>query len=300
MKQLEILSALTRWAKATPDEILDSPAFAMPCRIGEEQALLRPAAVEPAASCSLALSVTFGDEPHELRFSRSSRFPELDKIWDSRAEIPEPILLALVEKDCGPVFQMLENAVRKQLKLVGTRDAPGAETEQALLSLEVDDSATPPEGRLRISLTRSASVVSAFGALRNLDLSHEAVRAQTLSAECEYAAFAQSDADLAALAPGDIVLLPEIGSIPPRLIVDGRFVQDATGTVPYVRDALVHVRDAAAGRVSLGEVFDAVDSPHAPQPAGSGAQLKLVKGGRTVASGRLDSLAGQPAFVVEG
>ena len=86
MKQLEILSALTRWANATPDEILDSPAFAMPCRIGEEQALLRPAAVEPAASCSLALSVTFGDEPHELRFSRSARFPELDRIWDSRAE----------------------------------------------------------------------------------------------------------------------------------------------------------------------------------------------------------------------
>ena len=293
MKSLEIISSLPQWAKASPSAILDSPAFMMPCRIGDETSELRHAQVEPAESESLALSVEFGGEPHDLLVARSPRFAELDKVWDSRSELPEPILVALVEKECGPLFQMLENVVRKQMRLVGVKKGGSEEAEaSAYLSLQASD--------IAFSLTRSRTVVSVLGTLRNLDLSHESIRSQTLPAECEYAAFATSEADLATLAPGDAVLVQEVCTVAPKLVVDGRFVMDANGVAPVEKDALVHVRAAEGREVSLGEAFDAVETPPALPPAEQGAQLKLVKDGRIVASGRLDKLADQLAFIVEG
>ena len=293
MKSLEIISSLPQWAKASPSAILDSPAFMMPCRIGDETSELRHAQVEPAESESLALSVEFGGEPHELLIARSPRFPELDKIWDSRSELPEPILVALVEKECGPLFQMLENAVRKQMRLAGVKKGgPEVAEATAYLSLQASD--------IVFSLTRSRTVVSVLGTLRNLDLSHESIRSQTLPAECEYAAFAAAEADLATLAPGDAVLVQEVGTVPPKLVVDGRFVVDTNGVAPVEKDALVHVRAGEGRVVSLGEAFDAVETPLALPSAEQGAQLKLVKDGRVVASGRLDKLADQLAFIVEG
>ena len=35
MKPLEILSSLPKWAKASSGSLLDSPAWAMPCRLGD-------------------------------------------------------------------------------------------------------------------------------------------------------------------------------------------------------------------------------------------------------------------------
>lgn len=292
MKQLEIISSLPQWARATPSAILDSPAFLMPCRIGDETASLRHAEVEPAASESLALSVAFGDEPHELLLARSPRFPELDRVWDGRFDIPDPVVLALVEMECGSLFQMLENAVRRQMRLVGVK-AAGLGGPMITLRTTTDPA-------IVFSLTRSDAVVSAFGSLRNLDLSHDAIRSQTLPAECEYAALATADTDLASLAPGDAVLIPEAVSVPPRLVVDGRFVVDAHGVSPCVADALVHVRAATGREVTLGALFDAVENPPALAAAEAGAQLQLVKDGRLVASGRLGKLADQLAFIVEG
>ena len=371
MKPLEILSSLPQWAKATPDAILDSPAFAMACRQGDEPAVLRPASVEPAAAETLALSVAFGDEPHTLRLARSTRFPDLDKLWDSRADVPEPILLALVERECGPLFQLLENAVRKQLRIVGVENpAQSSPSPQKIRLVGVENLAqsSPSPQRMRLvgvenpaqsspspqrflflcvatsaetsrtsrtsreeivfSLTRSASVVSALGVLRNLDLAHEAIRSQTLAAEVEHAAFQLPDADLASLAPGDAVMLPEIGAVQPRLIADGRFVVDGSGVAPFKEDSMCRIRDAAARTVSLGELFDAaageplkvegsqgavnvanvemlpttnVANDNVGLGVGSGniVQLRLVKDGKTAATGRLDRVGDQPAFVVE-
>ena len=303
MKPLDILSALPVGAKATPDAILDSPAFALPCRLGDESVLLRPATVEPAAAEMIALAVTFGDEPHTLRLARSPRFPELDKIWDARADVPEAILLALVERDCGPLFQLLENAVRKQMRLVGLMPEEGLDVSKSgSLALELFNSPNDPTSHspnLQFSLTRSATVVAAFGVLRNLDLSHDAIRSHVLTAAVDYAAFALSDADRASLAPGDAVLLPEIGTVAPRLVVDGRFVIDDNGVQPFAADALAHVRAAEDLTLTLGAVFDATETPPARPTAPPGAQLRLLRSGKTVATGRLDRVGEQSAFIVE-
>ena len=287
MKPLEILSAIPKWKDAAPGQIVDSPAFAMSCRLGETPETLRLGAVE--VGDALDLSVVFGDEPHVLRLARSPRFKELDGIWDSRADMPEPILLALAEKDCGEFFQMLENAVRRQMRLAGLAPA-GEVSGGGMLFAQVAD--------VTFALTRSDAVVSAFGSLRNLDLSHPSFREETLLAETEYAAFALSAANLTSLAVGDALLLPEIGSIPPRLVVDGRFAVDEKGVSPFADDGRCRILAAEPRVVSLGELFDAAENPRRPE-GDAPSQLRLVQNGRTLVNGRLDKVGDQNAFLVE-
>lgn len=296
MKSHEILAALPRWAKAKPDQILDSPAFALPCRLGEESVTMTLGAVEGADT--LDLSLLFGDEPHELRLSRSPRFPELNKVWDVRSEIPAPILLALVEKECGAFFQLLENAVRRQLRLSGLADAD-AVAKGRFLHAQVAD--------VSFSLTRTESVASALGSVRYLDIANPALRAETLAEVVEYAAFAMPQPDMSSIAVGDAILLPEIGSVPPRLVVDRRYVVEKAGVMPFEDDGRCRVVSGEPRATTLGELFDASEGDAAAMvakvegefDANAPIQLRLVQGGRTVARGRLDRIGEQNAFVVE-
>lgn len=286
MKPFEILSSLPQWSGLGPDAIVDLPAFALPCRLGDESATLVLGATHPADTINL--SIRLEDEPHVLSLARSPRFKELDAIWDSRADVPEPILLALVEKDAGPVLQLVENAVRRQLKLVGL---VGAESPDApVLFAQVED--------VVFSLTRSATVTAAIGNLRNLDLTHESIRSVMLPALTEYAAFSLTSSEASGLSIGDAVLLPEMGTVPVRLVVDGRFVVDANGVTRYNAGDLVHVFDATAKDITLGELFDAAEAPRAIETTPSG-ELRLVADGKTLAVGRLDRLGDQSAFIVE-
>ena len=109
------------------------------------------------------------------------------------------------------------------------------------------------------------------------------------------------EADIASMAPGDAVLLPEVGSVPPRLVVNGCFAVDVNGVAPLAENSnsLLRVRAAEGRSISLGEVFDASETPPQLPPVAVGTQLVLLGEGRTVASGRLDRLAGQYAFFVE-
>ena len=286
MKSFEILSALPQWTKLAADAIVDSPAFAMPCRLGDESATLVLGAMPPADAISL--SVTLDDEAHILSLGRSPRFKELEAVWDSRADVPEPIFLALVEKDAGAVFQLIENAVHKQLKLVGlaTPDSPDVRT----LVAKVDD--------IVFAITRTPAVVSAIGNLRNLDLAHESIRSTPLRAVAEYAAFALPQTDIDGLEVGDAVLLPEIGTVPAGLIVDGRFTVGEGGVSRYAAGGLVRVVDAVPKEITLGEVFDAADTPRTTDAKPSGP-LKLLLGTKTIAIGHLDRLGDQSAFIVE-
>lgn len=286
MKPFEILSSLSKWSRLGSDAIVDSPAFAMPCRLGEESVTLVLGAMRPAET--IGLSVQLDDEPHVLSLARSPRFKELDAVWDSRAEVPEPILLALVEKDAGPLLQLVENAVRRRLRLVGL--APSDAADAQTLYAQVAD--------VVFALTRTATVTSAIGNLRNLDLSHESIRSAVLPAVTEYAAFSLAPSDAAELQVGDAVLLPELGTVPARIVVDRRFVMDESGVSRYDAGELVHAVDAVPRDVTLGELFDAADAPRAVESNPSGA-LRLVLKGKALAVGHLDKLADQSAFIVE-
>lgn len=285
MKPHEILSMIPRWADAAPEALLDSPAWAMPCRLGDDAATLRVADVRPCET--LDISVLLDGERHVLSIADSPRFADLHALWPSRTDVPEPILLALVERECGMLLQLVENAVRRQLKVEGLA---GSGPDARTLFAHVAD--------VTFGLTRSPMVEAAFGQLRFIDCSSQTVREASFPCETELAAFALSAADLASLAVGDALLLPEIGTVPPRLIVDGRFVMDENGVAPFKDDGRLRIVDAESRLLTLGELFDRAQIPTAEKPAAP-AQLKLVSSGKMLATGRLEQLASQAAFIVE-
>lgn len=291
MKASEILGALPRWAKATSREIVASPAWAMPCRLGDVQCAMRLDATRPADT--LDISVVLEDEPHVLSIIDTPRFPDLHRLWASRTDVPPPILLALVEKECGPLLQLVENASRRQLKVLGLADTQGGDGAERLCARILDGD----EELLSFAITSSQSLLDAFGKLSFIDTAHPSVREESMPAESEIAIFALSAEDLASLAPGDSLLLPEVGSMSPKFIVDNRFVVDETGVSPFRDDGRLRVLDAEPRTVTLGYLFDHAQSPAAPE-APTPAQLRLVASGKTIATGNLATLAGQSVFAI--
>ena len=78
MKPHEILSMLPQWADAAPEALLDSPAWAMPCRLGEDSTALRMADVRPCDTLNLA--VLLDGERHVLSIADSPRFTDIQFI----------------------------------------------------------------------------------------------------------------------------------------------------------------------------------------------------------------------------
>ena len=73
---------------------------------------------------------------------------------------------------------------------------------------------------------------------------------------------------------------------------------DENGVVPFKDDGRLRVASAEPQTMTLGDLFDRAQNPVA-EKAATPAQLRLVSSGKTVAYGRLDNLASQPAFIVE-
>ena len=193
MKPFEILSSIPKWAKLAPSAIVASPAWAMPCRLGDRNCTMRLDAACPADTLDIAIRL--GDDEHVLGLSDSERFPELHAVWSARAEMPEPILLALVEKDCGPLLQLIENAAHRQLGVIGIAEKPSGRPDLLVRISSGDEDITS------FKLSSSPDLMSTFGQLRYIDVTHPTVREDTLPAETEYAAFALLATDIATLAP---------------------------------------------------------------------------------------------------
>lgn len=291
MKPGEILGLLPKWRNASPDELIASPAWAMPCRLGETVCTMRLDAIRPADTLDVA--ITLEDEPHVLSLVDTPRFEDLHRIWSSRADVPDPILLALVEKECGQLLQLIENAARRQLKIVGLSNAGEPVGERLCARICAGD-----EERFVFALSSSPSLVAAFGKLAFIDTTHASVRDVELSAVTEFASFTLSTSDISSLAVGDALVIPEIETAPRRLVVEGLFLVDENGVTRYTDDGRLRVLDAESHAVTLGSLFDQAQSP-AAVASGKPAQLRLVASGKDIAHGRLENIASQPAFIVE-
>ncbi len=333
MNPLDLLSALPPFRGWSPAEVLASPAWAMPCRLGSEEGrLVADGAILPADP--LRLAVRFADDPATLALADSPLFPELHALWTSRADVPSSILLALVEKECGPLLQLLENAAGRQLAIDGLQETGPAQADASDSSLV----ARPPSvGEARpFSLLRSSgeplcsfaltlppAVLESFGALRNLDTAHPSVRESEYSAQVQLATPVLSSDDLASLAPGDHLLLPEVqapaaagagespeGQAPScpeaTLIVSDLLAAGPSGLAPWTDPGTLRVVLADPATVSLGDLLDlssgALDHSSLAarrSPLREGAPLALLRGPATLAAGRLSSVASQPSFSIE-
>jgi hypothetical protein len=294
MKPLEILSSLPQWAKATPATILTSPAWTLPCRLGDESCALRLDAPVPAET--LDILILLGDEEHVLGIVDTPALPELHAVWSARADVPQPILLALVEKECGPLLQLLENAARRQLKIVGlAQERPPAQTAYARVFSAAGD-------LVSFSITLSPALTETLGQLRFLDASHPSVREIVLNAEVEVASFALGAAEIAGLAPGDALLLPEVDTIPQRLIVDGRFAASGGDVIAWRDEGLLRVLVDETREIALGALIDAAAGNAdglALANLAENTPLRLSRAGAILATGRLGAVGAQRAFVVD-
>ena len=317
MNALDILSALPPFRDWSPAEVLASPAWAMPCRLGSEEArLVAEGALLPADP--LRLAVRFADDHATLALADSPIFPELHALWASRAEVPAPLLLALVEKECGPLLQLLENVAGRQLAIDGLAEesATGAARPFSLLR-------SSGEPLCSFALTLPPAVLESFGALRNLDAAHSSLREIALPAAMQVAAPVLSSADLESLAPGDHLLLPEVqapaaggsgGDEPPvgwscpeaTLIVSGILAAAPAGLVPWTDPGTLRIVIADPATLPLGDLLDlasgALDHPSLVARHTSlreGAALALLRGPATLATGRLGAVAAQPSFEIE-
>ena len=325
MNPLDILSALPPFRDWSPAEVLASPAWAMPCRLGSEEGrLVAEGALLPADP--LRLAVRFADDPATLALADSPIFPELHALWSSRAEVPSPILLALVEKECGPLLQLLENAAGRQLAIDGLADgeAEGGSGGAAPRSL-VPFSLRRATGEelCSFALTLSPAVLESFGALRNLDTAHSSVRELALPAVMQLAAPVLSSADLESIAPGDHLLLPEVqataagdsgespdGQAPScpeaTLIVSGLLAAAPSGLAPWTDPGTLRVVLSDPATLPLGDLLDLASGSldHSSlvtrhSSLREGAALALLRGPATLAAGRLGAVASQPSFEIE-
>ena len=334
MNSLDILSALPPFRDWSPAEVLASPAWAMPCRLGSEEGrLVSDGALLPADP--LRLAVRFADDPATLALADSPIFPELHALWSSRADVPSPILLALVEKECGPLLQLLENAAGRQLAIDGLADgaSPAGEGSQVSSPKVAGSDLRPATCDLRpfclrrssdeelcsFALTLPPAVLESFGALRNLDAAHPSVREQEYSVQIQLAAPVLSSDDLASLAPGDHLLLPEVKPAPAEssdgqaptcpeatLIVSGLLAAEPAGLSPWTDHGSLRVVLADPATLPLGDLLDlasgALDHSSFVTRHSSlreGAALALLRGPATLAAGRLGAVAGQPSFSIE-
>ena len=308
MKPSDILATLQEWAKATQDQICSSPAFAMPCRLGNVPCTLRLDAPRPAET--LDILVRFENEIHQIGLCDTPRFPDLHTLWPSRNEVPEPILLALIEKECGPPFQTLENAVRRQLRVEGIARTPDSRPTLAARLVGEDGSEW-----LTFTATRSSMILESLGSLRFINPAHPVIRERRLPVTVEYAAFTIPAAELTTLAPGDALLLPELESEseewPVKVIVDGHFAATAaTGVTPWnnADTAPIRIVREEPGTVSFGALADlAADTAEwaesdefvlfgKPQP---NVALTLLRANQVIATGRLDRLGSQNAMIID-
>ena len=328
MTPLDILSALPPFRDWSPAEVLASPAWAMPCRLGSEEGrLVSDGALLPAAP--LRLAVRFADDPATLALADSPIFPALHALWASRADVPAPILLALVEKECGPLLQLLENAAGRQLAIDGLADGEaeggsGGAAPRSLVPFSLRRSSG--EELCSFALTLPPAVLESFGALRNLDAAHPTVREREYAAQVQLAEPVLATADLEAIAPGAHLLLPEVepaatseaGSVPEAsasglptcptatLIVAGLLAAGPSGLAPWTDPGTLRVVLSDPATLPLGDLLDLAsgDLDHSSLVARhsslrEGAALALLRGPATLAAGRLSTVASQPSFSIE-
>ena len=257
--------------KVNAETVFASPAWRLETVCGEMPAVLTKA--ETSATDLLWVSVTLEDEAHVLGIGDSEAYADLHLLWARRKDLPNELLLALVERECGDLFQVLEKVFRRRFQIKGLADGEPS-GGGAGFRLTADGTA------YAFALDLSPLLVMELGKLKYLDPGHEAIRALRRPAWAEHASVELLESECAALAEGDCIILPE-------------------GTEPVWRvtapeDDLVHVRSEAAGEVTFAQMADD-DWPALPEPG----RIVLLKGGQPVARGSLATLGLQRVFKVE-
>lgn len=201
MNANELLKKWPGWANANAARVLASPAWRLETRFAGKPAVLTRdlGGSGEVPSSRISLSVTQDGAPGVLTFAPSPLMPDLWLLRDRLDALPREVLLALVERECGPLFQFFEDVGRQSFAVSGLADSPSTGLAFRLAA---------EGGEIRYAIDVPASVEQAFGQIANLDAAHESIRAMTRDVTACHAALDLSDDEAAALAPGDCLMLP--------------------------------------------------------------------------------------------
>lgn len=255
----DALTLLKSWPslqQAGAESLLASPAWRLTSRKGSSAVTLTRAEALP--DDALVLSVTLDDEPCRLALVDSPAFPDLHRLWTHLHELPEALVLALVEKECGVLFTQIEALTQRLFAMKGLAASREGLTPFALRGEGV---------AFDFGLELHSTLVAALGRLENLDPAHPAVRALTRPARAVYGLLLVPEEELAALKPGDFVLLPE------------NFGATAKWETREALDASEALTVAAAAETELSfAAFADEDFPPLPETA----ELELTRNGKTL------------------
>ena len=234
MDALELLRTWPGWANAGAETVLASPAWRLSVRVGEESGLLR---LDSAPlTDTIDLDISLDGEPYVLSLADTPLYPDLHLLWGSRAGLPQEILLALVERECGNLFFMLENSTRRMFGVKGLASAPSATARRMDVTL--------PAGMLSFALDLPPDIQTLWGRLENLDVSHPDIRAMTRPAHVDYCSLMLTEEERATMAPGDHLLVPE------------SFADTQKWAVVAPSDDAVHLCSPASREISFAEFAD--------------------------------------------
>lgn len=262
----ELLRRWPDWKKTSADKVLASPAWRMEVSFARQKDRLVIDHAETADE--IRLSVTLDDVPHVLGIRDSVRYPDLHLLWMKKDALDKNIILALVEKECGALFVLLEHVFGHELKVKGLSDEDPKGHRVAFKT-----------SAYAFSIDLSSEMRLAIGDLSYLDPRDDSIRSMTRRARADYAAFALSEEAIVALAEGDVVPL------------GADYLASATWNLEGFPESEVHV--VGAEDVSLRFADFADDT--LPKVAACDSLL-LVKGDRTLAEGELFDLGGVPCF----
>lgn len=277
MNAFDTLKTWPGISEASAEEIFAHPAWAMPCQWGDERCVLRRAAAKPRDVIGLA--ITLDGEAHFLGLGNRETFADLHDLWNRKAELPPALVLALVEKECGELLQLIENAVRRQVGVTGLDDPEKRSLGVAFEVVSLADGAV----RASFVLDVRPSTVRTFGQLRFLDAAHGSVREMTRGALAVYAAFELPPEEISGLAAGDYLLLPEL---------EREGGGEWKSSLPD--DSRLRVVSRDETQMPFAAFADG-DMPPVPLPSA----LELRCGSKVVARGRFGALCSSPAFVIE-
>lgn len=271
MNALDLLREWPSWRKAGAGKVMSSPAWRLDVLFDDCPGIMRTADGEVSAD-RLWLEVKLDDERHVLGVSDSVAFPELHRVWALREKLPAEVRMALVERDCAPFFQMLEDALRRQFSIVGFAEGPG-EAHVRYFEVTVADE-KPSVG---FALDFSPSLEIDFGRLENLDVSHPSLREMTREVEAEYAQIRFDGEMPPVISVGDLLLQPE--GVAPRWVTE----IPADGTSLLVLGAERHA-------LTFAQLVDGAE----PVPAAT--SFRIVRDGRELATAACSKVGNHPAF----
>ena len=253
MDARELLKAWPAWQRAGTETVLASPAWRMPVRLNGTACELKSS--DPVADL-LVLDVTLDGEPHRLALADSPAYADLHLLWSRRGELPEALLLALAEKECGGVFSLVETATRRMLAVKGLSGNAEGLRFFSVAGAGVD---------VAFGLDVTPDLAAVLGRLDNIDPSHPSVRASTRPVRAVRGRLELVDEDLGELTPGSFLLLPDTFG------ADARWVP--------VED-LEAAGDLVVAAPETAEMSFAAFADEAFPPLPDGTESELLRGSR--------------------